>query len=69
MISFYQVNCGNKDEVIKQDYPCTQFIDAYDNFKDPRRNSRIQKILAHKYFDSEFTIYADSNIKLLISPE
>ena len=69
MISFYQVITNNKDKVIKQDYPCTQFIDAYDRFKDPRRNSRIQKILAHKYFDSEFTIYLDGNRKLLMSPE
>lgn len=69
MISFYQVNTNAKDEVINQDYPCTQFIDSYDKFKDPRRNSRIQKILSHKYFDSEYTIYADSNMKLLIAPE
>lgn len=65
----YTVITNNKDEKIKQDYPITVFYDAYDKFKDPRRNSRIQKILAHKYFDSEFTIYADANIKLLISPE
>jgi len=68
-VIFYQVNTGAKDDVIKQDYPCTQFIDTYDKFKDPRRNSRIQKILSHKYFDNEYTIYADSNMKLLISPQ
>ena len=69
MITLYTVITGNKDEKIKQDYPITVFNDAYDRFKDPRRNSRIQKILAHKYFDSEYTIYMDGNMKLLISPE
>jgi hypothetical protein len=42
---------------------------AYNNFKDPRRNSRIHKILIHKYVDTEYSIWIDGNIKLLISPE
>ncbi len=69
MISLYTVVTNNKDRHIEQFWPITRFTDAYDKFKDPRRNSRIQKILAHKYFDSEFTIYIDGNRKLLISPE
>lgn len=69
MIKIYQIITGDKDDIIKQDYPCTQFIDTYDKFKDPRRNSRIQKILAHKYIDSEFSVYMDGNMKLLISPQ
>lgn len=69
MISLFTVITNNKDERIKQDYPITVFNDAYDRFKDNRRNSRIQKILSHKYFDSEYTIYIDGNMKLLISPE
>lgn len=41
----------------------------YDRFKDPRRNSRIQKILAHQYIDTEYSIYIDGNIRLLVPPE
>lgn len=69
MITLYTVNVGKKDSYIEQHYPITRFVDMYDKFKDNRRNSRIQKILSHKYFDSEFTIYMDGNIKLLIPPE
>ena len=69
MITLYTVNVGNKDNYIEQLFPITQFIDAYDKFKDNRRNSRIQKILAHKYIDSEISVYMDANMKLLISPE
>ena len=68
-ITLYTCITNGKDKIIEQDYPIVRFIDAYDRFKDPRRNSRIQKILAHKYFDSDFTIYIDGNRKLLISPE
>ncbi len=69
MISVYTSICGKKDQPIKQDWPVIVFEDAYDKFKDSRRNSRIHKILSHKYFDSEFTIYMDGNMKLLLSPE
>jgi len=68
-ISLYTCITNNKDPIIEQNWPITRFIDSYDRFKDPRRNSRIQKILSHKYFDSEFTIYIDGNRKLLMSPE
>lgn len=69
MITAYTVVTGNKDISQEQNYPVVIFSDAYDKFKDTRRNSRIQKIMPHKYFDSEFTIYMDGNMKLLISPE
>jgi len=69
MITFYSVITGAKDKPIKQDYPITVFTDAYNKFKDNRRNSRIQKIMPHKYFDSEFTVYIDANMKLLVSPQ
>jgi hypothetical protein len=68
-IAAYTVITAGKDPLIKQDFPVTAFVDAYDRFTDPRRNSRIQKILAHKYFDDEFTIYFDGNMKLIMSPE
>lgn len=42
---------------------------AYDRFIDARRNSRAQKILAHKYVDSEYSIYIDGNMSLLKPPE
>ena len=42
---------------------------AYDNFKDQRRNSRIPKILIHKFSDADITIWMDGNMKLLVSPE
>lgn len=41
----------------------------YTRFKDERRNSRIQKILAHQYISSEYSIYIDGNIRLLVPPE
>ncbi len=42
---------------------------AYNRFKDSRRNSRIHKILIHKYSDADITIWVDGNIRLLKSPE
>lgn len=42
---------------------------AYDKFKDPRRNSRIHKILIHKYSEADVTIWADGNMHFVISPE
>lgn len=45
------------------------YKDSYTQFKDDRRNSRIQKIMPHLFFDSEYSIYLDSNIELLAKPE
>lgn len=42
---------------------------AYDRFTDPRRNSRIHKILIHKYSEADITMWIDGNIRLLKSPE
>lgn len=39
---------------------------AYENFASPRRNSRIHKILIHQYIDSEYSIWMDANVKLLV---
>lgn len=41
----------------------------YDKFKDDRRNSRIQKILPHQFFDTDYSIYLDGNIRLCVPPE
>jgi hypothetical protein len=45
------------------------FKPAYDRFKDNRRNSRIHKILVHKYSDADITIWIDGNKQLLMSPD
>lgn len=42
---------------------------AYDRFKDPRRNSRIHKIMIHKYSEADVTIWMDGNTRLIVSPE
>lgn len=41
----------------------------YGNFNDKRRNSRIQKIMPHMYLDTEYSIYLDGNIELLVEPQ
>lgn len=56
---------NDKDEWDKK----VQNICTYDKFTDPRRNSRASKILAHKYIDTEYSIYIDGNITLNVSPE
>lgn len=70
-----------RDDQIKGSAIWTAFMDtpqetsiwniksAYDKFKDPRRNSRIHKILIHKYSDADVTIWMDGNTKLLVSPD
>lgn len=39
---------------------------TYDKFKEDRRNSRIQKIMPHLFFDTKYSIYLDGNIKLKV---
>ena len=69
MITLYTVITNKKDIPPTQDYPITVFEDAYDKFVDPRRNSRIQKIMPHKFMKFDYSIYMDGNMRLLISPE
>lgn len=69
MIILYTVVTNSKDKEVEQDYPIIRFIDTYDKFKDSRRNSRIQKIMPHKFMEADYFIYIDGNMKLLISPE
>ncbi len=68
-IIYYTSITNDKDTPFEEEFPKTTFRDAYDRFKDPRRNSRIHKILPHKYMDADFTVYLDGNRKLLVSPE
>lgn len=70
-ITVYTSVTDEKDTSLEHDYPIVIFSGktAYDRFKDPRRNSRIQKILAHQYVGTYYSIYIDGNIKLLKSPK
>jgi hypothetical protein len=77
--------CGDKDYIIddqvKGGATFTCFTDgelqsstwnikkAYDKFKDPRRNSRITKLMPHKYSDADIIITIDGNMRLLATPE
>lgn len=73
MITVYTCLVGNRDEPLLQQTPkgveLKVFRDDYDKFKDNRRNSRIQKILAHQYIDTEHSIYIDANIRLMVDPQ
>jgi hypothetical protein len=42
---------------------------AYNKFTDPRRNSRIHKILIHKYSKADVTIWVDGNMRFVVPPE
>ncbi len=73
MITVYTSLVGDRDNLLENQVPegvnFKVFRDKYDKFKDPRRNSRIQKILAHQYIDSEYSIYMDANIRMLADPK
>jgi hypothetical protein len=43
--------------------------EAYNRFKDDRRNSRAPKILAHQFLDTKYSIWIDGNCSLLRPPE
>lgn len=59
--------CYTDDPNLKSDK--WEIRKAYDRFKDPRRNSRIHKILIHKYSDADITIWIDGNMRFVIPPE
>jgi hypothetical protein len=42
---------------------------AHSNFHSARRNSRIHKILIHQYVDTEYSIWMDANVRLLVPAE
>jgi len=82
-ITVYTCITGSKDNLIEEQVKCEHdfiaFYDGqstrwktkktYDRFKSDRRNSRIQKILAHQFIDTEYSVYIDGNIKLNIDPQ
>ena len=43
-------------------------LSGYDKFRNPVLNAKIYKVLAHKYLDTEISIWLDGNIYLLVAP-
>lgn len=84
-ITVFTAITGGKDDLLDDqvkgdarfiaylDYPFSsptwEIRKAYTQFADPRRNSRIYKLLPHLYTDTEYSIWVDGNIRLLKSPE
>lgn len=59
-VILYTSICGNYDE-LREDIVC--FSDSsHDKFSEYVMNAKIYKILPHKYFKSDITIYMDGNI-------
>jgi hypothetical protein len=46
-----------------------QYRPAYNNFKSPRRNSRIHKILIHQFVNADYSIWMDGNISINENPQ
>jgi hypothetical protein len=68
-IVVYTAVCGDIDPP-REDILC--FTEQhYNEFRDPRRNSRIFKILPHLWLpeDTKWSIWVDANIFLKVSPE
>ncbi len=64
-VQVYSAITGGKDAPRDDVHTFT----AYDNFRDPRRNAKIYKLLPHLFFDAPWTIWVDGNIVLNSSPE
>lgn len=65
MITVYSAICGEKDHP-RDDVLC---FNAYDRFRNPRLNAKIYKVLSHQFVDSEYSIWIDGNMRLLVPPE
>ena len=46
-----------------------EVFSEYDKFKDPVMNAKIYKVLAHKFLDTDISIWMDGNIYLKHKPE
>jgi hypothetical protein len=64
-MELYTAITGGKDPE-RNDIKC---FTAYSEFKRPVMNAKIYKILAHKYLDTDISIWLDGNIFLLIPKE
>jgi len=55
----------------QKDLPRTDItiLSGYDKFVSPVMNSKVYKILAHKFLECDISIWVDGNIYLLRSPE
>ena len=64
---------GNAEFVAYLDHACMsdtwRTLPCPNAFTDPRRNSRIPKILASKFVSSEYSLWIDGNIRILKDPE
>ena len=60
---------ANQVAFTNQDSEIWETVKPYDKFKDDTRNSRMQKIMPHLFFDTEYSIYLDGNIELKYPPE
>ncbi len=85
MIVCFTSIVGNKDNLVeKQNTQGADFyafvdnitgsktwkqIKAYDKFKSDRRNSRVAKLIPHKYFKTDYSIWLDGNLSLLVPPQ
>jgi len=52
----------------KKDYWPWKVIHQYPDEMTPVRCARKRKILSHKYIDTEYSIWVDSNLELLVNP-
>ncbi len=82
-IVVYTAITGGYDKLVEQDIeaPCVAFLDyepqqtnwtvarACSLFKDSNRNAKIHKVLPHQYFDVDYSLWIDGNLKLTIEPQ
>jgi hypothetical protein len=61
----YTAITGGKDEQ-RQDIKC---FGEYDKFKNPILNAKIYKVLPFLFFEADYSIWVDGNIKLKKTPE
>lgn len=85
MISVITSITGNKDFLIDEqvkggarwlaylDHPFSSDVweirEAYQGFKETRRNSRVPKILSHQFSDTEYSLWIDGSMSLRKPPE
>lgn len=61
----YTAVIGNRDK-LRNDISC---LTGYDRFADPRMNAKIYKVLAHRFINSDFSIWVDANVRLNVFPQ
>jgi len=49
----------------KQESKAWNVVKACDLFKDPNRNAKIHKVLAHQYLDCDYSLWIDGNLTLV----